>query len=222
MAARFVVIGWEEMHGFLVGEGFKLLNPSRVLPVFVLPGHVVPGGARGFEGTVEVVYGKRVNLQGDSSYTLRVYTSVTPREGESREKGGDAIRVVLFHRHVKDGKADVPKPCGGERRCHRVAGWRKNLGERLAKWREEMVGPRCWKCRRPMVERDGTRGKFWGCTGYAPGQQGHCDATMNVGQEQNPGCPECSRPMVKRNGQKGPFWGCQSYPACRGTRPVAA
>jgi hypothetical protein len=35
-------------------------------------------------------------------------------------------------------------------------------------------------------------------------------------------CPQCNAPMKQRTGKFGSFWGCTRYPACRGTREVAA
>ncbi len=199
--AKFTEIALADMDAFLVERGFKRL---------VLP------------GTVEATYGKRVYCQGDDmQLTLRVYTSITDRHG-TREKGSDAIRVCLFYRQIivagnGDETAADPRLIGGDRRVHRVMGWRNNLQNRLDNW-PEMLGPKCYKCHLPMVEREGKRGKFWGCIGYR--KEGGCNGTIEFGQESAPRCPECERPMKLRNGQRGEFWGCSAYPSCRGTRNV--
>ncbi len=115
--------------------------------------------AQGFQeiqipGTRERVYSKFV----DKGLCLRVYTSV---EGESsRGVGEDAIRTVLV---TKVGGA--VKIVGGDKRVHRVEGWRKNLQDRLDRWREQL-GPACPKCQAATVRRRSRRGPFWGCCRY--------------------------------------------------------
>lgn len=199
--AKFTEISMSDMAAFLVEKGFKRVYLS---------------------GTTEAVYSKRVYAQADTmQLSLRVYTSITDRAG-TREKGTDAIRVVLFYRHVEtdavgNETALEPRPIGGSRRVHRVAGWRNNLGNRLEAW-PEMLGPKCFKCGLPMVEREGPRGAFWGCIGYKKDVPSSCKATMEMGQEAAPRCPECERPMKLRQGRNGEFYGCTGYPACRGTR----
>lgn len=48
-----------------------------------------------------------------------------------------------------------------------------------------------------------------------------------VAEIQVPACPRCQQTMVQRTAKMGSlagqaFWGCSTFPACRGTRPVAA
>ena len=107
------------------------------------------------DGVHEMVYGRRVAHDA----TLRVYTSVVA--GQSRSKGKDAIRVCLFQR----GEDGVIRLVGGDRRVHRVEGWRKNLGERLDNWME-LTGPDCPKCGKMMANRKSEYGHFWGCSDY--------------------------------------------------------
>lgn len=105
-------------------------------------------------GTHERVMSKFV----DKNLCLRVYTSV---EGESsRGVGEDAIRTVLVVRINGDVKV-----IGADRRVHRVSGWRKNLQDRLDRWREQL-GPACPKCRAATVRKRSRRGPFWGCCKY--------------------------------------------------------
>ena len=104
--------------------------------------------------TNEVVFGKVVG----SNLCLRVYTSI---EGDSsRGVGEDAIRTVLVAR--VDGEVKI---VGSDRRVHRVAGWRKNLQDRLDNW-ESQLGPCCPKCGSPTVRRLSKKGPFHGCVRY--------------------------------------------------------
>ncbi len=121
-------------------------------------------------GTVELVYGKRVDRDG-MMLSLRIYTGINPG-GNSRAVGEDAIRVQVCWR-MGDGTVKI---IGGSRRVHRVKGWRKNLQARIDGW-EEQLGPQCPdpKCAAPMMERKGRNGTFWGCSCY-PG----CKRTINI------------------------------------------
>lgn len=171
-----------------------------------------------FAGTYELVYSKRVDPEKGKQLALRVYTGIEAFSGESREVGEDAIRVQLFARDDAGKVSHV----GGSRRCHRVQGWRNNLQRRLDNW-EEQIGPSCPKCGRMMAERDGSKGKFWGCPGYdkdAPDAPHSCKGTLPYSAKGSPECPCCDHPMAKRNGRNGEFWGCTQYPECKGTRDL--
>lgn len=115
--------------------------------------------AQGFQeiqvkGTKERVYSKFV----DKGVCLRVYTSIV---GESsRGTGEDAIRTVLVTKVGTDIKI-----IGGDRRVHRVEGWRNNLQNRLDGWRDQL-GPACPKCQGATVRRRSRKGPFWGCCKY--------------------------------------------------------
>lgn len=134
--ATAVEISRQDMHKFLAAQGFKEIQN--------LP------------GTKEIVYGKIVDKT--SQLCLRVYTSVV---GEtSRGTGEDAIRCVLVTKVGQDVKV-----IGGDRRVHRVEGWRSNLQNRLDNWAEQL-GPACPKCQAATVRRRSKRGPFWGCCRY--------------------------------------------------------
>ncbi len=222
--SQFHNIPADEMHSFLIGNGFKLLNPprGRPLPSYVHPEHVTKNPPTEFYGgpnhppTLELVYGRRVTMQAsDRQLTLRVYTTIDANG--TREKGSDAIRIVLFYRHVENGVAERPRIIGGERKCLRVKGWKANIQSRIDKW-PEMIGPPCPKCQGPTAERDGPRGKFWGCIRYSK-QGPSCNGTINFGQENAPRC-SCGKVMVERTGTKGKFLGCTGYPVCRNTQNI--
>ena len=117
------------------------------------------------EGVKELTFGLRVAI----NLTLRVFTGIAG--GQSRAKGKDAIRVCLFHRDT-DGNVRL---VGGDRRVHRVEGWRNNLTNRLDGWREQL-GPKCPKCGSHTVRRKSRIGQFWGCSNY-PG----CKSIQSIG-----------------------------------------
>lgn len=127
---------------------------------FVLPLGFVPVK---IEGTKELVYGKIVQHT-THKLSLRVYSSINP-DGHSRAVGADAIRVALFARKKNQQITMV----GGDRRVHRVVGWRTNLKTRLDKWPEQL-GPNCPLCDSPTVYREPDKGKKWkpfyGCSEY--------------------------------------------------------
>lgn len=96
------------------------------------------------------------------------------------------------------------------------------------------AGPPCPTCgkalrlRQAKKAKKGTRGKFWGCSGYPD-----CNTTLpddngkpgiqapSPKADANHPCPECHKPMVTRKGSNGPFWGCSGYPTCKHTQPVS-
>lgn len=76
----------------------------------------------------------------------------------------------------------------------------------------------CEKCGKPMYQRKGKNGPFWGCSGYPacnhtlPDEKGKpltAETAKHV-------CPDCGKPLVRRQ-KKGvyDFWGCTGYPACK-------
>ena len=103
MAAHYYPISREEIHEFLTGLGFVPLT---------------------IKGVVELVYAKIVRI-GGHRLSLRCYTAVNPN-GESREKGTDAIRLQMFMK-VEDGIVPVGKP----QKCLRVESWRDNLAKAI-------------------------------------------------------------------------------------------
>lgn len=141
-------------------EVMALLGPHRFTPVEI-------------EGTRELVLGKRVDRRG-VQMTLRVYTSI---DGEaSRGVGEDAIRVCLVTRRA-DGKI---VGIGRARRVNRVPSWGDRLLQRIARW-QDLLGPDCPKCGRPVALRRGKRGEFWGCVDY-PACTGTVDAAKTKAQ----------------------------------------
>lgn len=138
--SKFTPITQDEMADFLAPMGF--------LPI-LLP------------GVSELVYARRQDHDG-LTLTLRVFTGIDPN-GQSRDKGTDAIRVVLFWRQDDGTITKVAT----SKRVHRVEGWRKNLASRIE---SIAVGPLC-TCGSPMVERKrraltGCKSTFYGCARF--------------------------------------------------------
>ncbi|MHB8971253.1 MAG: hypothetical protein ACYC4N_12470 [Pirellulaceae bacterium] len=138
MAAHYYPITKNEMDQFLTSLGFVPLK---------------------LKGVVELVYAKLVRT-GGHRLSLRCYTAVNP-DGESREKGTDAIRFRLFMR-VDDGIVPVGRP----QKCLRVQSWRVNLRKAIERVVEPSNFRLCPACGNPMVVRQNkfTRGEFWGCS----------------------------------------------------------
>jgi len=136
--ATFYAITKDEMSALIEPWGFSLIT---------LP------------GVAELVWAKKRG----NGIEMRVFSGINPN-GESREKGADAVRIYIFW-HSPDGKV---YPIGGSRRVHRVAGWAANLKARMTAWRD-MLGPPCPECGAPTIEKtikkEGpNKGKtFFGC-----------------------------------------------------------
>jgi len=86
----------------------------------------------------------------------------------------------------------------------------------------EPTGEKCPKCGKPLVAREGKRGKFVGCTGYPK-----CRFTQNIEGEGAPQpeatdvkCDKCGAPMIVRRGNRGRFLACSAYPKCKNAKPL--
>ena len=84
---------------------------------------------------------------------------------------------------------------------------------------------KCPLCGRPLQEKFGKFGKFFGCSGYAA--EPKCSYIKKKTVEgQAPGekpaptginCPNCKKEMVRRAGKRGEFLACSGYPECKTT-----
>jgi hypothetical protein len=110
------------------------------------------------DGTWEYVYSKLVDTE--LNISLRIMSTVSQQTGMARDKGEDAIRVLLFWRPDANSK---PIPIGMGKSVKRTQNWRQNLDERLAMW-DDMLGPHC-KCGAPTVRklRRSDNQPFFGC-----------------------------------------------------------
>lgn len=106
-------------------------------------------------GTSEIVYEADMQARG---FAVRCYSSIV--SGTARGVGQDAIRIVKVFYDV-NGKAWPFKAFT----VNRIVTWRKNLQRRIIEVRDMPVRV-CPKCGRPMKERTGPYGKFFGCASY--------------------------------------------------------
>ncbi|HEX4714272.1 MAG TPA: DNA topoisomerase, partial [Ktedonobacteraceae bacterium] len=90
--------------------------------------------------------------------------------------------------------------------------------------------PLCPECRKPLRRIKGSKGFFWGCTGFADGCTFSCpDKAGKPIPKEKPivsalhTCPACGKGLIRRRGKKkGLFWwGCSGFPACKQTYPDA-
>lgn len=157
-----VSISLEEMDAFMEAQFFTRLEPDQV-------GHTC----------YEWVYEQEMNHRYAPNCKIRIYSSID-RNGESRAKGSDAIRVVLTD----------PKGypfCKAFKRVHRVKGWRLNLLRRYEPvlhepwnytWAEEYS---CPKCKVGLLRtRWGKKGSFMGCSNYQLSNPDPCKHTEPV------------------------------------------
>ena len=162
MAAHFCPITRAEINEFLAGLGFVPLT---------------------LKGVTELVYAKIVRV-GGHRLSLRCYTAVNPN-GESREKGTDAIRLQLFMK-VEDGIVPVGRP----QKCLRVDSWRDNLLKAIERATDPSNFRICPACGSPQVVRTNrsTGDDFWGCSMFRiTGCKGKRGNTPQSAQERTPG-----------------------------------
>ena len=103
----------------------------------------------------EIIY--RIPLYHDLA--VWVYSTISPKTGESREKGEDAIRTVLMYKNSKA----VMK----ESKTLRTTNWAKNLQDKIEDLTKRATEYRCpWG--HPLVKRKGKGGKgsFYGCAAF--------------------------------------------------------
>lgn len=112
-----------------------------------------------YEWTRELVYEAESK---NGKFILRVYSSLDKRTGEARDKGSDAIRLVVLEK-------DTERPVLKEKRTNRIQTWCKNLGKKIENIKNRKDEVRvCNKCNSVMVIRENNESgdRFWGCTGY--------------------------------------------------------
>lgn len=153
MSGNYYNISIEEMTTFLSKLGFQQIQLN--------------------DSTTEIVFGKRVD-QDNIPLSLRVYTGISQR-GESRDKGKDAIRVVLFGKFN-----DKIVMLGGSKRVHRVQNWQNNLKARIDGWLHYMPKHKCPKCQSPLLVRENKqkKTKFLACSNFPS-----CKYTRNVEEQ---------------------------------------
>lgn len=101
---------------------------------------------------------------------LRTYSTIDERTDKARDKGEDAIRLLIYNRNVH-------RPMGGRKKTLRIESWCKNFKEKVHSLFEESKEyvQRCEECDGWMVVRDGQYGEFLGCSNYPD-----CDHTEQI------------------------------------------
>ena len=89
----------------------------------------------------------------------------------------------------------------------------------------------CPDCKKALVIRNGSRGEFWGCTGYPKCR--HTEAIESEGGEdgedsgdkdenaEGKKCPNCDSLLVVKNGLRGKFLACPGYPKCKHAESIS-
>jgi hypothetical protein len=98
----------------------------------------------------------------DGGFVMRIYSSVDKRNGKSRPKDGDAIRLVVLY-------GEDHEPVLREKRTNRIKTWPKNLKKKIdnIKQRKDDIAF-CDECGSVMVIRENSESgdKFYGCGNY--------------------------------------------------------
>lgn len=136
-------------------------------------------------GVYELVYGKLVK-KGKHQISMRIYTAIEANNGNSRECGSDGIRVLLFIKFN-----NKPISIGKCQTIRRISTWDKNLKKAIQQWDAEYKD--CPACGYPMVEKEGPRGKFWGCSTWIHTK---CDGKP-VQKSAQVSEPKVSEPVIK-------------------------
>lgn len=112
-----------------------------------------------YDWTNEIVYEAESK---NGNFIIRCFSSLDRRTGELRDKGSDAIRLVVLHE-------ETGRPVVKEKRTNRIKTWCKNLKQKIEniKNRKDEIKI-CSECGSVMVIRENSDSgnKFWGCTSY--------------------------------------------------------
>ena len=175
-----------------------------------------------------------------SNIERRGYVSVAKRALKAEPLG----EAVIDELAGKFSFADLPYTAAMETRLDDVAAGKLNYRAAVseawgtlsreraslpdAAYAPAVDGPPCPECGKPLRLRQGSRGPFWGCSGYPKckvtrpdieGKPGEASERREQAAADGPPCPECGKPLRLRQGVKGSFWGCSGYPKCKVTRP---
>ena len=80
---------------------------------------------------------------------------------------------------------------------------------------------KCPACSSELTQKDGKKGKWWGCSNYPTCKETYTDDDGKplITQKTLVKCPKCESPLRQLKGKKGMFWSCSSYPTCKETFP---
>ena len=109
-------------------------------------------------GTLEMVFERDIP---NSDFAVRIYSSIDPRHGVSREVGTDAIRVLLFNK-VKDRSLKIEKRVNRTGSEDKVLARVRNRARDVWAWH---TNNKC-SCGGVMVQRKSASGSFLGCSNY--------------------------------------------------------
>lgn len=111
--------------------------------------------------STEYVYETRDILPDYNGRVLRFYSTIDERTDVARSKGSDAMRLVIWDKHLN-------RPVGGRKKTLRIKTWRKNLRKKIKDIHSETSEfvAVCDDCGDMMVIRDGQYGEFYGCRNY--------------------------------------------------------
>lgn len=121
----------------------------------------------------ELVYRTAQFAPNNDDLALWLYSSIDQYTGKTREKGSDAIRLVVVHddrEHLKIGR----------KKTLRINTWRKNLRKKINSLMREgdSMITYCGNCGAVMTKRKGEYGEFLGCTNFPK-----CNNTQQLDNE---------------------------------------
>lgn len=90
---------------------------------------------------------------------VRIYSSVDKITGFSRDKGSDAIRLMLV-------RSDNDMSLSETEKILRTFGWSGRLSEKAKELISYALNLICPKCKTLLVHKTGKHGKFLGCPNY--------------------------------------------------------
>jgi len=123
--------------------------------------------------SMEYVYG--VPLKKHKDLTIRIYSSISLNSQVAREKGIDAIRIVLWDLNKK-------KAIGGQVHTKRTDGWMDRIKQKMIGLGNSVGDLTCENCGGYLVVKKNKRNgnKFLGCTNY----NGGCKFTQPLNRYQ--------------------------------------
>jgi len=170
---------------------------------------------------------KRGRFLGCSAFPKCRYTRPLGAPAEPQEEPfGEKCPECGAELVVKSGRKGRFIGCSAFPKCRYTRPLEAAPGGSEERPRAEPVetGEKCPECGAPLVEREGRRGRFIGCSAFPK-----CRYTREVEGAERPKaeatdvkCPKCGAPMVIRRGRRGRFLGCSAYPKCRETMALSA
>lgn len=109
----------------------------------------------------EYVYESADIIPQEDDVVLRCFSTISKNTDVAREKGSDAIRLVIYDKRTRTNM-------GGRKKTLRIKTYCKNLTEKIESISNETMDyvVTCDECGDFMVIRDGKYGEFMGCRSY--------------------------------------------------------